>query len=336
MASTTHSLNDRHTGDEFDLISRYFKAHADSHPQLIQGIGDDGAVLAATPYPTVISIDTSIAGTHFPTNAPAKQIAARAVHVAASDLAAMGASARWFTVSLSIPAINPTWLESFAEGLFQAAKTNDMQLIGGDTTAHSTLMITVQVHGELSTHRALYRHGAVSGDGIYVTGPLGDAAAGCALYQQQQSTQTINNHQQRLITHYLCPQALLTHGTALAALPANSCIDISDGLIADLSHILKASGCGAALDAQAIPLSEALLACYSHHQALQFALTGGDDYHLCFTVSPSLEPALAKHAILGSCYRIGTVTADKNTLKLLNVPNEYTLDLSTSYNHFSP
>lgn len=269
---------------EFQIIHEFFEVQAalSSDPSVILGIGDDCAVLTpSADKQQVISVDTSIADRHFPADAPAFDIAYRALNVALSDLAAMGATPCWFTLAISLNHYDKNWLQAFSNGLFTAANNANITLIGGDTTkvpSSAPLSITVQVHGEVEPGQALLRSQAKVGDTIYVSNTLGDAAAGLQCYQQA-ITQT------SLLQAYLRPEPQLQLGQQIATL-ANSCVDISDGLLADLGHILNRSEVGAELDLKRIPLSQSLLLfCQNKPQALQFALSGGDDYQLLFTAA---------------------------------------------------
>ena len=269
---------------EFQIIHEFFEVQAAlaCDPSVVIGIGDDCAVLAPSPTKQqVISVDTSIADRHFPADAPAFDIAYRALNVALSDLAAMGATACWFTLAISLNEYDKNWLQEFSKGLFTAANNANVTLIGGDTTRvpkSAPLSITVQVHGEVEAGQALLRSNAKVGDIIYVSNHLGEAAAGLHCYQNE-------IQQEPLLQAYLRPEPQLQLGQKLAGL-AHSCVDISDGLLADLGHILEKSAVGAELDIDSIPLSASLLnLCENKQQALQFALTGGDDYQLLFTAS---------------------------------------------------
>lgn len=306
---------------EFQLIYDYFQQAPKANSGVLLGIGDDCALVAATAdCAQAISIDTSIADRHFPSDADAYLIGARALTISLSDLAAMGARPRWFTLALSLPSIDPAWLNAFSKGLFDAAKQADITLIGGDTTQSPILSISIQVQGEVDAKRALKRSGASIGDAIYVSGDLGLAAAGLFNYQQGLQLEPF-------YSAYLNPQAQLDLGQRLLGL-ATSCIDISDGLLADLNHILQASGCGAVIDCQLLPI-QSLLSTFNQQQALQWALSGGDDYQLCFT-SPFSEQQLAEKNI--SAIKIGEIVAGKG-YTLNNLPESITL-AKQGFDHF--
>lgn len=296
-------------GREFQLIHRYFQQYAEYDASVSLGIGDDCALINPSPnLQQAISVDTSIADRHFPHDAPAFYIGRRALNVSVSDLAAMGATPRWFTLAISLPALNEEWLAEFSRGLFSAALDANIQLIGGDTTKGRELSITVQVHGELPKGTALKRKGAQVGDAIYVTGDLGSAAAGLHLYQQGERSGS-------LVEAYLNPIPQLANGVALRK-HANSCIDISDGLLADLGHILAASQCAAEIDLAAIPLAADNIQQFGRVPALNYALNGGDDYQLCFTSKYSLE-ALTNIGV--KAHAIGHIVAGQG-IHFLNAP----------------
>jgi thiamine-monophosphate kinase len=278
--------------DEFLVIRKYFERKSSSDTVEV-GIGDDCAVLIPPIGQRLVSsIDTQIAGRHFPKDTPAEIISSRALHCAVSDLAAMGAETLWFSLALSMPEVDEAWLDKFSEGLFSAAQECAIGLIGGDTTK-GPLSVTVHVQGAVPEQRVLLRSGAKVGDQIFVSGSLGDAAAGLALVQNQ--FETDNYSSTYLRERFYAPKARVKLGLLLRYI-ATSCIDISDGLLSDLGHICHASGVGAVLDATKLPLSQALLASTSTRQALEWALTGGDDYQLCFTVPEAHAESLLEKA----------------------------------------
>lgn len=261
--------------DEFELICRYFDRNGDM-PGVAVGVGDDGAVL--TPDATkqqIQVIDTLVAGVHFPPDTNPADIAYRAVAVNLSDIAAMGGCPRWMTLALTLSDSSEQWVESFSSGLFEAADKYDLALVGGDTTSGPTVTVTVTITGEVGTGAALLRSGANTGDGIFVTGTLGDAAAGLQLLQRGESDDF-------LVQRFLRPTPRIATGRALVG-KANSAIDISDGLAGDLSKLLAASGVGGEIDIDKLPMSESLRTRFTAQEQQQFVLCGGDDYELCFT-----------------------------------------------------
>lgn len=271
---------------EFSLIEKYFQqaAYRDSTVQV--GIGDDAAVLTVPEDQQLVTcVDTLVAGTHFLLNTPPLALGHQALAVNLSDMAAMGATPCWFTLALTLPEENAQWLSEFSQGLFALANQYKLCLIGGDTT-RGPLTITVQVSGIVPPGLAILRSGAKPQDKIYVTGSLGDAALGLRMLQQHAAIDPV--HQSYLQQRYQLATARVEVGEQLRDL-ATSAIDISDGLAADLSHILNASRVGAVIYANRLPLSSALSQSVSATEALTLALGGGDDYELCFTVSPEWE-----------------------------------------------
>ncbi len=321
-------MNDQ--GIEFQIIHEYFEKNAFYDHSVALGIGDDCAIINPTDNSQqVISVDTSLADRHFPADADAFDIAYRSLNVSLSDLAAMGADGKWFTLAITLPDFNKSWLQQFSQGLFTAAKNAEVQLIGGDTTK-GPLSITVQVQGEIPMGQALKRSGAQLGDYIYVSGNLGDAGAGLTIYQQQKQQQ--NKTDTELLTAYLKPEPQLQLGNKLRNI-ASSCIDISDGLLADLGHILQASQVGAEIDLNTIPLSTALLNFTNRANALSYALTAGDDYKLCFTSAQEPEQLSSTQSDIDSVYCIGRIT-DKKELILTNQPENLQLT-QVGFDHFS-
>ena len=272
---------------EFSLIERYFanlsRARVFSSERIDLGVGDDCCLLnIPDDQQLALSIDTLNANVHFPAEARAELIAQRVLAVSVSDLAAMGATPLAFSLALSLPESNESWLQGFSEGLSQAAEHYEIALVGGDTTK-GPLSITVQVKGLVPKGQALKRSGANVGDLIYVTGSLGDAAAALAFMQGQLAIAKAS--QQYFKQRYYQPSARINVGQSLHQL-ATAAIDISDGLVADVSHIAKASGVGAVIKSHLLPLSFELREACDESQAIPLALSGGDDYELCFTMAP--------------------------------------------------
>jgi thiamine-monophosphate kinase len=265
---------------EFTLIDRYFRGLTDQDGVII-GVGDDGAIIGSDPLSQiVVATDTLVESTHFPVTAEARQIATRALSVNLSDMAAMGALPKWFTLALTLPNefTSESWLQSFSSGLAQIAAQHSIALIGGDTTA-GPLTISITMLGEVPAQGALLRSGAQSGDCIYVSGTLGDGAAALDMIDSENSKFPQN---QRLLTHFYCPQPQVELGLGLRNF-ASACIDISDGLVADLGHLCEASQVNADIYAAKLPVHSDLKQ-LPERQYIQWALSGGDDYQLCFTV----------------------------------------------------
>ena len=266
--------------DEFELIRRFFTG-AGPDDGVVVGVGDDGAVIEPTPgMQQVTVIDTLVADVHFPKDMNPSDIGYRVVAVNLSDIAAMGARPRWMTLALSLPVADESWLSAFAEGLHHAATEYGVALVGGDTTRADQVVASVQITGEVETGRALLRSGAQMGDTVYVTGTLGDAAAG--LYGLLNGKPV-----KELVYRFARPSPRVALGRALLGV-ATAAIDLSDGLYGDLRKLLFESGVGADIDLATLPISDALREHFGPERQQSFALGGGDDYELCFTSSAAL------------------------------------------------
>jgi thiamine-monophosphate kinase len=269
---------------EFRLIERIRELTAQPRDDVRIGIGDDAAVLAV-PHgqELVVAIDTLVDGVHFPHGTAPVDIGWKALAVNLSDLAAMGATPAWALLALTLPDADPIFVDGFAEGFSRLAQPHRLALVGGDTT-RGPLSISVAVHGFVPPGQAVTRAGARVGDLVLVTGTLGDAAAGLhALKNPLRDDDHRASLRDFLIARLNRPTPRLAAGAALRG-QAHACIDISDGLLADLGHICTASGVGVEIEAALLPRSSALLDLYDENSALHFALSGGDDYELCFTV----------------------------------------------------
>ncbi len=292
---------------EFELIARYLTpARASAAAGVALGVGDDCALL--TPQPgrrLAVSVDTSVAGVHFPADAPPAAIGHRALAVSLSDLAAMGARSRWCLMALTLEAPDEAWVAAFAEGFHALCDATATALVGGDVT-RGELAVGVTVLGEVPVDGALTRGGARPGDVLAVTGALGGAAGGLALWQRGE-----RDLGHPLLRRYLLPQPRLAAGQALASF-ASAAIDISDGLLADLGHVLAASGVGATLDEAALPAAEELVEALGEEAARRAVLAGGDDYELLVSLSQahlaSATQALAAQGL--SLTPIGRITAE--------------------------
>jgi thiamine-monophosphate kinase len=247
-----------------------------------------------------------VAGVHFPHNSLAFDTGYKALAVNLSDLAAMAAKPAWFTLSLTLPQADPDWLADFSRGLFSLAQQHDLVLVGGDTS-RGPLSITIQVMGWLpDQQRPLLRSGAQPGDHIYVSGCLGDAALALARELGDKTTVRLTAvEKQQLAQRLHRPQPRVALGLKLAG-TATSAIDISDGLLADLGHIVDASGVSAWLDLEDLPLSSALTK-LGQPEAWRLALTGGDDYQLCFTAPADQATNLANWQGDYALWRIGKI-----------------------------
>lgn len=266
--------------DEFGLINTYF-ARAQVSGDVLLGIGDDCAIVQPPAgRHLVMSIDTMVEGVHFPKDTSAERIGVRVMCAALSDLAAMGARPHWFTLALTLPQADPDWVAGFADGLLSIANRHECCLIGGDTT-RGPLCISVQVHGSIEPGRALRRSGARPDDIIYVTGNLGDGAAALAVIQKKMTVSP--GVYSYLLKRFYAPTPRLFEGEMLLGI-ASSAIDISDGLYADLGKICEASAAGALVDVSRLPISDLWRNLTDEDKCLNWALSGGDDYQLCFTV----------------------------------------------------
>ncbi len=315
--------------DEFQLIERYFHRAAPAGAGVRLGVGDDGAIVRLPPgRELVVVVDTLVAGVHFPDDMAAADVGYRSLAVNLSDIAAMGAEAAWFTLALTLPAPDARWLEGFAAGLWQLAEHHGVALIGGDTT-RGPLTVSVEVLGHLPAGTGLLRSGARPGDRVFVSGTPGEAAAGLGLRSPGSAAE------RRLRERFLRPEPRLALGRALARLANGAAIDISDGLLADLGHICAASGAGAVIEAERLPLSPALVEVAGRERAAELALTGGDDYELCFTlpaeVADEVVDALQAEAGVGVS-GIGVMTAEAG-IRLRRDGREVALPAG-GYRHF--
>ena len=304
--------------DEFELIRRYFDRQRVTSGVEV-GIGDDGAVLIPNPEKHQVQvIDTLVEGVHFPPDTNPADIAYRAVAVNLSDIAAMGASPRWMTLALTLRDASEQWVEAFAAGLFAAADEHALTLVGGDTTSGPAITVTVSITGEVDRGAALLRSGARVGDAIFVTGSVGDAAAGLRLIQE-------GKQHAYLWQRFLRPTARIEAGKKLLG-RASAAIDVSDGLLGDLRKLLTASGVGGEVDISRLPISSALRKKFDADECIRFALTGGDDYELCFTAD---RDAVAE---IDGITAIGSVTATPELVCRLN--NDIVEVDDSGYRHF--
>lgn len=279
---------------EFDLIRQYF-TRPTSHTNL--GVGDDAALVTVdSGHELAISVDMLVAGTHFLADTDPRQLGWKSLAVNISDMAAMGAEPKWATLAIALPAADEDWIAAFAEGFFACAERFKVDLIGGDTT-RGPLCISVQIMGQLPTGQALRRNGAKAGDEIWVSGQLGDAAL--ALNHLLSKYPLTDDELAITLPALLQPQPRVALGLALSNV-AHSAIDISDGLLADLGHILNASSLGAELCLDDIPRSVTMQRHLINPSVLNMLLAGGDDYELCFTA-----PADAHDRILLIAQELG-------------------------------
>ena len=323
---------------EFDLIARYFRRPA---RRAVLGVGDDCALLAPTPgMQLAVSSDMLVAGRHFFADVDPRTLGHKALAVNLSDLAASGATPVAFMLALALPQVDEAWLQAFSEGLFALADAHGCELVGGDTT-QGPLNICITVFGEVPAGQALLRSGAQVGDDIYVSGTLGDArlALEALLGHITLPADVLQAARQRLE----CPTPRVALGTALRGI-ATSALDVSDGLLGDLSHILQASHVGATIDGDdAIGLiaSSALWTGargqFDQKFLQQCTWAGGDDYELCFTAPAAQRTAVqaASRAARTPVTRIGRITAGQGLRVLDTQGQEIALTHLRSFDHFA-
>lgn len=302
---------------EFDLIDIIRERTEVSRADVACGIGDDAALLMPpSGHELAVAIDTLVEGVHFPHGTAPEDIGWKALAVNLSDLAAMGATPAWALASLTLPNAEEDFVKGLADGFAQLARQHHLALVGGDTT-RGPLSVTVAVHGFVPVGQGLRRDAARVGDSIFVTGTLGDAAA--ALHCLGRDGAGVRALRARLNR----PQPRVAAGQALRGL-AHSAIDVSDGLLADLGHICRASGVGAEVRAMALPQSSALLSLFDATTACDLALSGGDDYELCFSVPPARagEVVQTMSRVGGGVACIGRMVADEGVRVLDNTGRE--------------
>lgn len=313
---------------EFDLIRKYF-TRPSTRQDVVLGVGDDAALLRVPAgQELVVCVDTLVAGVHFPVDTPAEAVGYKSLAVNLSDLAAMGATPAWATLALTLPEADEAWVEDFSAGFHRLASRFAVDLVGGDTT-RGPLSVTVQVMGLVPRGQALRRAGARVGEGIYVTGTLGDAALGLRHWAERGQGDA---HRDRLVERLTHPDPRIEAGLALRG-QARCAIDISDGLLADLGHVLEASGVGATLQLSEVPLSEAFRAVCGDTPDWSLALAGGDDYELLFTL-PEGVAGLLRTCVPTAFMRIGTIDAEPG-LRVLDADGRpYSLP-KPGYQHFT-
>ena len=295
---------------EFDLIRRHFTRPT---PSALLGVGDDAALLqVSVGNALAVSSDMLVCGTHFLPDADPFLLGHKTLAVNLSDMAAMGAAPRWATLAIALPEADEAWLAQFSAGFFALAQQHGVELVGGDTT-RGPLNLCVTIFGEVPAQQALRRSGAQVGDEIWVSGCLGDAALALAHLQGRIALSAAELVACLPALHQ--PQPRVALGLALRGI-ASSAIDISDGLLADLGHILDASQVGAQLDFAALPVSPALNNYVSQPLARQCILSGGDDYELCFTASSARHAELSDIAARLNLplTRIGKIVAGRGCI----------------------
>ena len=308
--------------NEFELINRYFNWSL-SDPSIELGVGDDAALFEIdADCQLVTSTDTLSEGVHFFKDALPGDIAYKSLAVNLSDIAAMGAKAKYFTLSLTLPKLDEIWLKEFSESLKEASEFFKVSLIGGDTTK-GPLNITITIMGVVKKSKAIKRSGAKNGDDIYVSGDIGDAAL--CLKKINEGIKPNSSELNKL--NQPVPRVKL--GPSLINI-ASACIDISDGLEQDLTHILRASKVGAIIDSQSLPLSDSVKNYLKTSQDLGLPLCGGDDYELCFTSDQSHQMEIKKlsESLNIRITKIGVIN-NSQTLEITGYEGS-----SKSYQHF--
>lgn len=307
---------------EFSLIDRFFTRQRVNNPTTRLGIGDDCALLAVPEdCELAVTMDTMVENVHFFAGADPEQLGHKILAVNLSDLAGMGAKPLSVTLALTLPAVDETWLTAFTRGFLTLAERHQVDLIGGDTTS-GPLTLTVQAMGLVPKGQALKRSTARAGDFIFVTGPIGDAGLGLRIKQGYASSRP-----DEALRRFNRPDPACAAGLALRGL-ATSCIDVSDGLAGDLSHILEQSGVGACLEWDSLPLSDAVREYLQDTGDWSMPLVAGDDYELCFTVSPEKAPLLAL-----PCRKIGIIEPEPGLR--LNKDGTIQPFKAKAYEHFS-
>lgn len=313
--------------DEFALIRRYFSSLTKPAADVALGIGDDCALLSMPVGEALaVSTDTLVSGRHFPVQTKPYDIGWKSLAVNLSDLAAMGAQARWFTLALTLPDANQNWVSEFARGLADLAAQSGVALVGGDTT-RGPLSITITVMGSVSAGAALKRSGAKVDDVVCVTGTLGDAALALRILDEPDLAADLRERLDR-------PTPRLAAGLALRDI-ANAAIDLSDGLAGDLMHVLQASNVGAEIHSTRLPSSLLFKQRVAPDDALELQVQGGDDYELCVCLAPEkFDEAVARLAVIDvPLTLIGRITSEPG-LRFLDA-NEATIPLAPKgYRHF--
>jgi thiamine-monophosphate kinase len=315
---------------EQEIIERFFRAGPARHDVRV-GIGDDAAVLVPPAgHELIVTTDTLVCGRHFLADAPAGSVGHKSLAANLSDLAAMGAEPAHACLALTIPGPDAAWLQGFADGFFALAARHEVALIGGNL-ARGPLSITVQAMGYAPQGAALLRGGARPGDRIFVTGALGDAALGLACLQGRRELSS------EILTHCIGrlqePTPRVEAGVALRGI-ASAALDISDGLAQDLGRLLSASGAGATVAVERLPLSPQFRQAMAGPDDYRFALAGGDDYELLFTADRGRLPEIARLGDrCGGITQIGHIETEPG-LRLELDGARFPLDRS-GYDHFS-
>ncbi len=322
---------------EFDLIDLIRARCAIERNDVRLGIGDDAAILAPPPgHDLVVCTDTLVEGVHFPASTSARDLGWKALAVNLSDLAAMGATVAWALLALTLPNPDRVFVADFADGFAELAAQHHVALVGGDTTS-GPLSVTVTVHGFVPPERALRRDGARLGDAVFVTGTIGDAAGGLACLERRHAhlLEIPAEVRDALVGRLQRPTPRLAAGAVLRD-AATACLDVSDGLLADLGHIAARSGVGIELDAASLPTSSALLAAFDADERLVLQAAGGDDYELAFTAPFDRANAIERDLARIGCgaTRIGSVVVGEG-VHLLDAAGGHITLSRRGWNHFA-
>lgn len=320
---------------EFDLIARWFTRPGRGTQRAVLGIGDDCAVLQPTPGMQIaVSSDMLVEGRHFLSTVLPERLGHKALAVNLSDLAACGAAPRAFTLALSIPRVDESFLDGFSRGLFALADAHEIELVGGDTTA-GPLTICIAAFGELPPGSALLRSGARAGDGLWVSHPvgggIGDARLALEVFRGRVALS--GEAFEAVRARMECPVPRVALGQALRGL-ASSAIDLSDGLVGDLGHVLARSGVGATVDVDALPMSP-LLAAQPLALRRECGVAGGDDYELLFSAPAARDAAVRAAAASAGCgvTRIGRIEAERG-LRVVDATGRAVPAAYTAFDHF--
>jgi thiamine-monophosphate kinase len=321
------------TLSEFELIRRFFTYPA---RHAVLGVGDDAAIVrAGRGTELVISTDMLVAGTHFFRDADPRKLGHKALAVNLSDMAAMGATPRWATLSIALPRIDTRWLAGFMRGFMRLARRHGVDLVGGDTT-RGPLNICVQIMGEVPRGRALRRDGARAGDDLWVSGTLGDAAL--ALVGSRKRIELTRRARGELDRRLHAPEPRIVLGVALRGI-AHSAIDVSDGLVADLAHICERSRLAAVVHFDRLPASAVMRRNLGRPAAREALLAGGDDYELVFTAGRARRQVIARLArrLRLKLTRIGKITRQRRgapRVTMLDVAGRPIAVKRGGYEHF--
>lgn len=320
---------------EFDLIETIRVRTQGARPDVVLGMGDDAALLdVPTGQRLVACTDSMVEGVHFLPGTAPEDLGWKSLAVNLSDLAAMGAEPAWALLALTLPTADARFVERFADGFAELAHAHGVALVGGDTT-QGPLSVTVTALGTLPIGESLPRSGACADDAIFVTGTLGDAA-GALRMMRGPDRHASSGVPPAMAMRMHRPVPRVAAGLALRGL-ANACIDVSDGLLADLGHVCATSGVGAELDMATLPLSAALRAAFDEAACREFALSGGDDYELCFTAPAQQQTEIETRLAGAGCHatRIGRIVAGTG-VRVLDANGNAIATPRAGWEHFAP